>query len=343
MVNVLIIGCGGIAGFRHIPAMKKLNNVKLYGFFDGVYERAAEKARECDGKAFSDLDEALSDENIDAVVICTPTRSHCDIAVKALEAGKHVLCEKPMAVSASDALKMINASKEAGKKLMISHNQRRYDPHIKAKELIDSGEIGKLLTYRTFLGIKGPEYSSVDGKNAAYFSKSMSGRGVMSDVGSHRIDLMHYIVGSPYKRVLSYTPTLAKKKPDGTPIELDDNAMSIVEMENGVVGLIVNSWTSMSGNDRITQFFGTKGVITLYREDHPVVVEYENGNTAFFDFPYNPDQSETVLTDIDELFIKCIEDDTEPFVTGEDGLEVVRTLDAIEESNLTGSWAEVKR
>ena len=88
----------------------------------------------------------------------------------------------------------------------------------------------------------------------------------MSDVGSHRIDLMHYIVGSRYQRVLSYTPTLAKVKPDGTPIEVDDNSMSIVEMENGVVGLIVNSWTSMSGNDRISQFYGTEGVIAPYRE-----------------------------------------------------------------------------
>ena len=342
MVNVLIIGCGGIAGFRHIPAMSQLPNVTLYGFFDGAPGRAAATAEKFGGKAFDDLDTALADPAIDAVVICTPTRSHCDLSVKALEAGKHVLCEKPMAVSAEDARKMIAAAQKSGKKLMISHNQRRYDPHRKAKELLDRGEIGRLLTFRTFLGIKGPEYSSVDGINNAYFSRAMSGRGVMSDVGSHRIDLMHYIVGSRYQRVLSYTPTLAKVKPDGTPIEVDDNSMSIVEMENGVVGLIVNSWTSMSGNDRISQFYGTEGVITLYREDHPVVVEYKDGTVAYYDFPENPAQSVTLLTDIDELFIRCIEEDTEPFVTGEDGLEVVLTLDAIEESNKTGTWAEVK-
>ena len=343
MVNVLIVGCGGIAGLRHIPALKANPDAKLYGFIDGAPGRAAAKAEECGGKVFDSLEEALKDPAIDAVIVCTPARSHCDISVAALKAGKHVLCEKPMAVSAEDAKKMIAASKESGAKLMISHNQRRYDPHIKAKELLEAGEIGKLLTFRTFLGIKGPEYSSVDGKNAGYFSKAMSGRGVMSDVGAHRIDLMHYIVGSKYKRVLSYNPTLAKTKPDGTPIDLDDNSMSIVEMENGVVGILVTSWTSMSGKDRITQFFGTKGVITLYREDHPVVVEYEDGSTAYYDFPYNPDQAETVITDIDKIFIDCIKNDEEPFVTGEDGLEVVLTLDAMEESNATGTWANIKR
>lgn len=341
MVNVLMIGCGGIAGFRHIPALSQNPNARLYGFYDGAPGRAAQTAAAHGGKAFDTLEQALADPAIDAVVVCTPTRSHCELTVKALEAGKHVLCEKPMAVSAQDARSMIAAAEKAGKKLMVSHNQRRYDPHIKAKQLLESGEIGRLLTYRTFLGIKGPEYASVDGMNNAYFSRAMSGRGVMSDVGSHRIDLMHYIVGSRYKRVLSYTPTLAKVKPDGTPIELDDNAMSIVEMENGVVGLIVNSWTSMSGNDRISQFFGTEGVITLYREDHPVVVEYKDGTVAYYDFPENPAQSVTLLTDIDALFIQCIEEDTEPFVTGEDGLEVVLTLDAIEASNLSGAWVDV--
>ena len=343
MVNVLIVGCGGIAGLRHIPAMKANPDVKLYGFVDGVMQRAERYAEECGGTAFASVEEALKDNAIDAVVVCTPARSHKDITIKALQAGKHVLCEKPMAVSADDARAMIAAERESGKKLMISHNQRRYEPHIKAKELIEKGEIGKLLTFRTFLGIKGPEYSSVDGKNAAYFSKEMSGRGVMSDVGAHRIDLMHYIVGSKYKRVFSYNPTLAKTKPDGTPIELDDNSMSIVEMENGVVGVLVTSWTSMSGNDRITQFCGTKGIITLYREDHPVVVEYENGETAYYDFPYNPDQAETVITDIDKIFIDCIEQDKMPFVTGEDGLEVVLTLDAMEKSNETGAWAQISR
>lgn len=217
MVKILIIGCGGIAGLRHIPALTDNPDAEVYGFFDGMPGRAAAAASKYGGKAYESLAEALSDPATGAAVICTPARSHCELAIKAMEAGKHVLCEKPMAANADDARAMIEASRRTGRKLMISHNQRRYAPHIKAKELLEKGEIGRLLTFRTFLGTKGPEYASVDGMNNAYFSRQMSGRGVMSDVGSHRVDLMHYMVGSRYKRVLSYTPTLAKCKPDGTP------------------------------------------------------------------------------------------------------------------------------
>ena len=341
MVGIAIIGCGGIARNRHIPALSMVPEARLAGFYNRTRARAEECASRYGGKVYESFEEVLSDPQVDAVVVCTAARSHCDYTVRALLAGKHVLCEKPMAVTAKDCEKMVEAAKQSGKKLMISHNQRRYEPHRKAKELLEKGEIGRLLTFRTFLGIKGPEYASVYGNNNAYFNKEESGRGVMSDVGSHRIDLMRWMTGAEYDRVFTYAPTLEKTKPDGSLIDVDDNSMSIVEMDNGVVGLIVSSWTSMGGEDRITQLFGTEGTITLYRKDHPVVVEYKDGTTAYYDFPENPDQSQTALTDIDRLFVEAIEKDTEPLVTGEDGLAVLRLLDAMDESNKTGRWVKV--
>ena len=341
MVRVAIVGCGGIAALRHIPALKLLDNAQVVAYYDLAPERAAAYAEQYGGTPYTDYDELLQNPDIDAVVVCTAARSHCEMTVRALAAGKHVLCEKPMAVSAQDAIAMNEAAQRAGRKLMISHNQRRYGPHIKARELIRAGEIGRLLTFRTFLGIKGPEYSSVLGVNNGYFSRALSGRGVMSDVGAHRIDLMRYIIGANYRRVFSYTPTLDKKKPDGTPIDVDDNAFTITEMDNGVVGVIVTSWTSMSGNDRMSFFYGTEGVITLYGPDHPIVLEKKDGTVQYFDLAENPAQSETLLTDIDKLFIDCIEQDAEPFVTGADGLAVIRMLDAMSASNLSGHWEDV--
>lgn len=340
-MNIAIIGCGGIAMLRHIPAMKKIPDVNVCAYFDLVAERAEEYAGKHGGTAWTDLDKLLGEKSIDAVVVCTAARSHCEITVRALLAGKHVLCEKPMAVTAEDAEAMIDAARRSGKKLMISHNQRRYAPHIKAKELIERGEIGRVISFRTFLGIKGPEYSSVSGVNNGYFSRALSGRGVMSDVGSHRIDLMRYILGTDYDEVFSYTPTLEKKKLDGTPIDVDDNAFTIAKMKNGIVGVIITSWTSMSGNDRMSMFFGTEGVITLYGPDHPVVLERRDGSVEYVDLTDNAPQSETLLTDIDELFVNCVKNDTEPFVTGEDGLAVIRTLDAMERSNRSGTWEKV--
>lgn len=341
--RVAIVGCGGIAALRHIPAMKLLENAEITSYYDLFYERAKEYAAKYGGTAYENYDTLLAEAPVDAVVVCTAARSHCEMTVKALLAGKHVLCEKPMAISAGDAREMIAVSERSGCKLMVSHNQRRYEPHIRAKTLIHQGEIGQVISFRTFLGIKGPEYSSVFGVNNGYFSRAMSGRGVMSDVGAHRIDLMRYILGAEYERVFAYTPTLAKKKPDGTPIEVDDNAFVICEMRNGVVGNLVFSWTSMSGNDRVSQFFGTEGVITLYGPDHPIVVEKADGSVKYFDLDDNPAQSETVLTDIDKLFIDCIQKDETPFVTGSDGLAVIQMLDAMERSNLSGHWEAVER
>lgn len=340
MVNVGIVGCGGIARLRHIPALLKADNAAVTGYYSRTYARAQAFSKQYGGTAYGTEDELLCDPDIDAVVICTPARSHCRLTVKALEAGKHVLCEKPMAVCSEDARAMVEASERYGKKLMISHNQRRYEPHIKAKELLLRGEIGRILTFRTCLGIKGPEYSSVNGVNGDYFSKDTSGRGVMSDVGCHRIDLMRFLTGREYKRVFSYTPTLEKKGPDGDLIHLDDNAMTIVEMDNGIVGSIINSWTSMGSSDRTTWLYGTEGVMTIYGESHPLTVEKEGVKMAF-EFSENPGQSQTVLTDIDQIFIDCIDKDLPVPITGMDGLAVIQVLDAMEKSNSKGCWIEL--
>ena len=343
MLKLAVAGCGGIAALRHIPAIKKLDCAEIVAFYDLYDDRAKAYAEQYGGVAYGDYGNLLQQPEIDAVIVCTAARSHREMTVRALEAGKHVLCEKPMAVSAEDAAAMIQAAEKSGCKLMISHNQRRYEPHMKARELIRSGVIGKVLTFRTFLGIKGPEYSSVFGINNGYFSREMSGRGVMSDVGAHRIDLMRYILGTNYKRVFSYNPTLEKKKPDGSLIDVDDNSFTITEMDNGTVGVIVTSWTSMNGNDRMSWFYGTEGVLTLYREDHPVVLERKDGSAEYFDFKDNPDQSETILTDIDEQFVRCVLEGRQPMVTGEDGLAVIRVLDAMEQSNRSGHWEQVER
>ena len=125
MVGIAIIGCGGIARNRHIPALSMVPEARLAGFYNRTRARAEECASRYGGKVYESFEEVLSDPQVDAVVVCTAARSHCDYTVRALLAGKHVLCEKPMAVTAKDCEKMVKAAKQSGKKLMISHNQRR--------------------------------------------------------------------------------------------------------------------------------------------------------------------------------------------------------------------------
>lgn len=343
MIHVGIVGCGSIAMRRHVPGIKNHKEADVCGFFDMSYDRAEDFARTYGGKAYTTYDEMLLDPGIDAVIICTSAASHGKLTIQALEAGKHVLCEKPMCISGEDARGMVNAAKRSGKKLMISHNQRYYEPHMKAKELLDAHKLGKIISFRNNYGIKGPEYSSLLGVNNLYFSRAMSGRGVMSDIGSHRLDIMRYLLGTDYKRVFAYTPTLAKKKPDGSPIEVDDNAFSILEMDDGVVGSMITSWTSANDNDRSIVIYGTEGVMSIYTETHGLVVEYADGSREVYDDLEVHPQNEFVLTTIDIDFIDCIINDTTPPITGEDGASVVLALDAMERSNATGTWVDVDK
>lgn len=252
-----------------------------------------------------------------------------------------MLCEKPMASNAKEAQAMVNAARQSGKKLMISHNQRRYHPHMKALELMNAGAIGKVLTFRTALANNGPEYSSVDKTpDNWYFDASVSS-GAIADIGSHRIDLMCQFFGRP-KRVFAHKVTIDKTYSDGRPIDLDDNAWALLEFENGVIGSFVTGWSSYNVNDRTTQIFGTEGVISTYVGEIDVLVETRSQERVEYTLPENCPQTVLVRTDIVEQFIRCIVKDTQPLITGEDGLLSIQTLDAMNESCKRGQWVDVK-
>jgi len=162
MIGIGIIGCGKISQVRHIPEYHDNPQAKIIGFFDNNKERAQELALRYGAVAYDSLDQLLSDKSIDAVSVCVANAAHCEVTVKALMAGKHVLCEKPMAMTPQDCQKMVDVARECGKKLMIGQNQRLAPAHVKARELIESGAIGRVLSFRTTFGHSGPENWSVD-------------------------------------------------------------------------------------------------------------------------------------------------------------------------------------
>jgi predicted dehydrogenase len=127
-VRVGVIGCGGIANKKHMPALKKLPNVEMVAFCDVVEERAVKAKADFgtpDAKVYTDYKQLLEDKTIDVVHVCTPNRSHSFITVDALESGKHVMCEKPMAINTAEAEKMLDAAKRTGKKLTIGYQTRQ--------------------------------------------------------------------------------------------------------------------------------------------------------------------------------------------------------------------------
>ena len=243
-IRVGIIGCGKIAQVRHIPEYVANPNVELYGFYDINQARTEELAKKYGGKAFASYEELLADPEIEAVSVCAANHAHAEISIAALKAGKHVLCEKPMAVTLAECEAMVAAAEEAGKYLMIGQNQRLAKAHSKAKELIEQGAIGKVLTFRTIFGHGGPETWSIDpGSNVWFFDKTKAAMGAMADLGIHKTDMIQYVLGSKIVKTQAILTTLDKKDATGGLIGVDDNAICIYQMENGVIGTMTASWT----------------------------------------------------------------------------------------------------
>ena len=161
MVRVGVIGCGKIAQVRHLPEYEANSNAQITAVFDMNYDRACEIAKAYGAVAYKTLEELLASD-VDAVSVCTANANHAASTIAALKAGKHVLCEKPMAITIDECEQMVAEARAAGKKLMIDQNQRFARAHVRAKELLDAGKIGDVLTFRTTFGHGGPETWSVD-------------------------------------------------------------------------------------------------------------------------------------------------------------------------------------
>lgn len=343
-IRVGIIGCGKIAQVRHIPEYVANPHAEIRGFYDLNTKRAQELAEKYGGKAYESYEALLADPEIDAVSVCAANHVHAEISIAALKAGKHVLCEKPMAISLEECEAMVRAAKESGKYLMIGQNQRLAKAHSKAKELIASGAIGKVLTFRTIFGHGGPETWSIDpGSNVWFFDRSKAAMGALADLGIHKTDMIQYVLGSRIVKTQAVLTTLDKRDATGSLIGVDDNAICIFEMENGAIGTMTASWTYYSAEDNTTVIYGTEGELRLY--DHPQYsVRQINRDGTRID--YQIDQIQTndnqTASGIIDLFVESLVENKEPEISGENVLHAMKAVFASIESSATGRAVEVK-
>ena len=343
-IKVGIIGCGKIAQVRHIPEYAANSNAEVYGFYDINQARAEELAKKYGGKAYASYEELLADPEIVAVSVCAANHAHAEISIAALKAGKHVLCEKPMAVTLEECEAMVAAAKESGKYLMIGQNQRLAKAHAKAKELIEQGAIGKVLTFRTIFGHGGPETWSIDpGANVWFFDKTKAAMGAMADLGIHKTDMIQYVLGTKIVKTQAVLTTLDKKDATGNLIGVDDNAICIYQMENGVIGTMTASWTYYAAEDNTTVIYGTKGELRLY-DDPRYSVQQINADGTRVD--YQIDQIQTndnqTASGIIDLFVDCLVQNKEPEISGADVLHAMKAVFASIESSAKGCAIEVK-
>lgn len=343
MIGIGIIGCGKIAQVRHIPEYADNLDARIIGFFDFNKQRAEELAAKYGAKAYDTLDELLADERIDAVSVCVANVAHCETTLKALKAGKHVLCEKPMAITLSECELMVEEAKKCGKKLMIGQNQRFASAHVAAKRMIEEGQIGKVLTFRTTFGHGGPEKWSIDpGKATWFFDKTKAAMGAMADLGIHKTDLIQYLLGQTVKAVSAKLVTLDKTGPDGRLIGVDDNAICIYEMSGGAVGTMTASWTYYGSEDNSTVVYGTEGSLTIYDVDRPsIVLRKKGGEVENFDVDKIQTNDNQTKSGIIDAFVKCLVDSTEPPVSGENVLPAMKAIFAAIESSETGRRVEI--
>ncbi|MGP4069277.1 Gfo/Idh/MocA family protein [Halobacillus sp. B29] len=323
-LKIAVLGCGSIAQNRHLLEYDANEHVEITAVCDIVEERVKEVAEEYGANAYTSYEDLLAKENVDAVSVCLPNYLHAPVSIAALKAGCHVLCEKPMATSREEAEEMIQTAEKNNKKLMIAHNQRFVPSHVKAKELIASGALGKVYSFRTTFGHGGPEGWSAEGKDSWFFKKDQAFIGAMGDLGVHKADLLRYILGQEFIDVAGFIENNAKEN-----ITVDDNAVCILRSEEGVVGTMTASWAYQPGEDNSTVIYGEKGTLRL--EDDPVyslIAQYTNGDIVNYQLGkiQSNDEGGQSNSHVVDHFVESIQNDTEPLITGEEGM---KSLDVI--------------
>lgn len=338
MVNIGIIGCGKIAQVRHIPEYSENRNSRLCGFFDVNTERAAALANKYGGRTYENYQEMLADESIDAVSVCAVNYAHAEISIAALKAGKHVLCEKPMAVTLADCEAMADEAKKSGRILMIDHNQRLAAAHVRAKQLLDEGTIGRVVTFRTTFGHGGPETWSADpGKNTWFFDKNRALMGAMADLGVHKTDLIQFLLGQRVVETTAKVVTLEKRDASGNLINVDDNAICIYTLSGGAVGTMTASWTYFGAEDNSTVLYGTKGILRIYDDPaHALVLIQADGKRTEFNVDSIQTNDNQTKSGVIDLFVDCIVQNREPDMSGRESLSAMRAVFASIESSHTG-------
>ncbi len=257
MLSWLVVGVGDITRKRVLPAILAEPRSRLAG----IVTRDPAKAEPYGVKSWSDLDTALEESDATAVYIATPVFLHAPQTIAALRAGRHVLCEKPMALNYAEALAMQRESEDTRRTLGIAYYRRMYPKVDRARELIEAGVIGRPV----FAEATSHDWFNPLGTSRAWLADpEQSGGGPLRDTGSHRIDLMNYLFGKPINAI-GHMTTLVQ------PLEVEDNATVMIEYECGVRGVVDVRWHSRVVRDEF-RVRGTGGEIDLSPLNGPELV-----------------------------------------------------------------------
>ncbi len=351
-VKIGIIGCGGIANGKHMPSLSKVEGAEMVAFCDLIAERA-EAAKDQygtpDAKVYTDYHKLLADPEIEVVHVCTPNRSHAEISIDAMRAGKHVMCEKPMAKTAADAKRMVEVARETGKKLTIGYQHRQKASARYAKDYISGGELGEIY-YANCYAIRRrgtPNWG-------VFLNEYEQGGGPIIDIATHSLDLTLYLMNNYEPAMVLGKTHKALNHPEAGNIwgdngvsttPLEEAASAIIVMKNGATILLETSWalnTDSPIEEGSCRLCGTEAGLSIINNELKInrilnnrpfdtTVALGAGGVAFYDGAEAPAPVQEA-----QQWIDSVRNDTNPTVLPEQACVVSQILEAIYVSSKTG-------
>ena len=318
-IGVCIIGTGR-AGMVHGKIFNKIPHARLVAVVDSDKERAQNAAKELEiEKYYTNYQDACDDKEIDTVCIVTPTYTHSEIATACARAGKHIFCEKPMAITPDDCDRIIKEARKNQVKLQIGF-MRRFDRNYqKAKHLLDDGAVGEVVLVKSLTrgpGLPPKWYYSIENSN-----------GLLAEVNSHDIDTLRWFAGGEFARVYAEAdnyrcPELKEDYPD-----FYDTVVLNARFTNGKLGVIDGACPAVYGYDSRTEILGTKGVLFVgqVNDETVMVCTKDQGVAQPIVSSWRHLFRDAYLAE-DEHFIHCILSDEEPVISGLDGKKAVEVV-----------------
>jgi len=373
-LNIGLVGYGGI-GRVHGLAYRAINfhyalpadTVNVVGVATTRMETAEKGAKEVGCDFFTDdYRKLLERDDIDVIDCTTPNNSHKEIVIAAAEAGKHIYCEKPLAMSPDEARAMAEAVEKAGVKSQVTFNLRFIPAVLRAKQLLEEGFVGNIFSFRG--RYHRASYISYDKPLSWRLRREVTGGGALFDLGSHIIDLLYYLLGD-FSSVNATLDTLIKERPvsagasEKAPVDVDDFAMLQARLKDDTPGVVeVSRMGTGATNDVIVEIFGDKGAIRFDLNDPAYLYVYDvrDGNQPIggmrgfkkietvqrYDGAKAPDWTMTpgfmrAHTECQYQFLKAISDDTPTAPNFRDGLHIQQIMAAAEKSSDEGGWVPV--
>ncbi|WP_164931535.1 Gfo/Idh/MocA family protein [Longirhabdus pacifica] len=320
--NIGVIGCGKIAQTRHIPELYEHPDVHLFALCDTKAARAAEIASTYHvPHLYESIQPMLAHPQLDGVIICTPNQFHATHSMHSLQAGKHVLLEKPMATTMEDCERMVKEAKKQNKIFLVAHNQRLHPVYQKAKEILQSDIIGNITQFTTNFHHGGPEHWSIEGEDSWFLREKFAYFGVLGDLGIHKIDIIHWLLEDEMEQVSTYTHHQREQ------VEVEDNAVIIAKMKKGAIGSISVSWSNPLQDHR-TVFYGTKGNLIFGESMNSLRIHLHDGQVIEEQVNLAIRQDQGLHSGVVDQFIQCMKQESyeQAECSGESALSTMKTL-----------------